>query len=245
MRGRGLARAVVVPRLDGRDPGAPGHLAREGSATAPSARVRRHRNPKWPSGYWDCRQGRTSGAWQRRHDTRRAQVRPPAGRHTQPPAGCLDSPSGKTTALGRERGDDKGQNVTGRQRHRLVETLGLLRAVLGTVAAGADPAGARRLLARLGGACQKLRWLGGDGGDRGQLVAWGRQQRRCVLRVTLRPAGTQSSGLLPRRRVGDRTRAWLNQAGRLRNDYERLPTSSEAMIDLSMTRLMWRRLAAA
>jgi hypothetical protein len=58
VRGRGLARAVVVPRLDGRDPGAPGHLAREGSATAPSARVRRHRNPKWPSGYWDCRQGR-------------------------------------------------------------------------------------------------------------------------------------------------------------------------------------------
>jgi putative transposase len=169
----------------------------------------------------------------------------PAGRHTQPPAGCLDSPSGKTTALGGERGDDKGQNVTGRQRHRLVETLGLLRAVLGTAAAGADPAGARRLLARLGGACQKLRWLGGDGGDRGQLVAWGRQQRRCVLRVTLRPAGTQSSGLLPRRRVGDRTRAWLNQAGRLRNDYERLPTSSEAIIDLSMTRLMWRRLAAA
>jgi transposase len=28
--------------------------------------------PKWPSGYWDCRQGRASGAWQRRHDTRRA-----------------------------------------------------------------------------------------------------------------------------------------------------------------------------
>jgi transposase len=141
-------------------------------------------------------------------------VRPPVGRHTQPPAGCLDSPSGKTTALG-------------------------------TAAAGADPAGARRLLARLGGACQKLRWLGGDGGDRGQLVAWGRQQRRCVLRVTLRPVGTQSSGLLPRRGVGDRTRAWLNQSRRLRNDYERLPTSSEAMIDLSMTRLMWRRLAAA
>ena len=37
----------------------------------------------------------------------------------------------------------------------------------------------------------------------------------------------------------------LNQSRRLSKDYERLPQSSEAMIYLSMTRLMLRRLTAA
>jgi len=43
----------------------------------------------------------------------------------------------------------------------------------------------------------------------------------------------------------ERTLAWLNQSRRLSKDYERLPKSSEAMMYLSMTRLMLRRLAAA
>ena len=68
---------------------------------------------------------------------------------------------------------------------------------------------------------------------------------RFALRVTLRPEGTKGFVLLPRRWVVERTLAWLNQSRRLSKDYERLPKSSEAMIYLSMTRLMLRRLAAA
>jgi len=65
-----------------------------------------------------------------------------------------------------------------------------------------------------------------------------------VLRVTLRPEGAQRVVLPPRRWVVERTRAWRNQSRRLSKDYERLPQSSEAMIYLSMTRLMLRRLTA-
>ncbi len=48
--------------------------------------------------------------------------------------------------------------------------------------------------------------------------------------------------MLPRRWVVERTFGWLNRYRRLSKDYERLPESSEAMVQLAMIRLMLRRL---
>jgi putative transposase len=201
--------------------------------------------PAWQSVYTYFQQWRDDGTWQRLHDTLRAQVRQRVGRHKHPTAGAMDSQSVKTTPVPGVRGYDAGKKVNGRKRHILVDTLGLLLAVVVTSAAVSDPAGARLLLRRLGGACKKVRRIWVDATYRGQLLEWVMLHFHFVLQPVLRSQGQKGFVVLPRRWVVERTFAWLTQSRRLGKDYERLPVSSEAMIYIAMTRLMLRRLAAS
>ena len=201
--------------------------------------------PKWKRVYPYFRQWRDRGVWQRLHDTLRAGGRQQAGRPKHPTAGCLDSQSVKTTESEGVRGYEAGQHVKGRKRHLLVDTLGLVMAVVVTAAAGSDPAGARLLVRRLGGAGKKLRLIWVDGAYRGQVVAWVLTHFWFRLQPVLRSDSQKGFVVLPRRWIGERTWAWLNQYRRLGKDYEGLPASSEAMIYIAMIRLMLRRLAPA
>jgi len=200
--------------------------------------------PKWQSVYHYFRGWRDDGTWQRIHDTVRAQVRTQAGRHKHPTAGCLDSQSVKSTAVPGVRGYDKAKNVTGRKRHLLVDTLGLLLVVVVTKACLQDRDGAKLLFRRLRGSGKKLRKIWVDGSYRGPLLLnWVANHCRFCLAFVVRPDDQKGFSVLPRRWVVERTFAWFALYRRLTRDYEVLTTSSEAMIYIAMTRIMLRRLA--
>lgn len=199
--------------------------------------------PKWQSVYSYFRQWRDDGSWRRIHDTLRALVRRRAGRHKHATAGCLDSQSVKTTSFAGTRGYDAGKKINGSKRHLLVDTMGLLLAVLVTAASIQDRDGARLLLTQLGGAGKKLRLIWVDGGYRGQLLDWVADHCRFQLQVVLRSDHRKGFAVLPKRWVVERTLAWLNHNRRLNKDYEQLAATSETFIYIAMIRLMLRRLA--
>jgi putative transposase len=201
--------------------------------------------PKWKSVYHYFRAWRLSGDWQRIHDTLRSLLRRRSGRHKHPTAGALDSQSVKTSGSPGVRGYDSGKRVKGRKRHILVDTLGLLLAIVVTPASVQDRDGARLLLRQLPGSAKKLRLIWVDGGYRGQLLDWVTAHFHFRLQPVLRSDDQRSFVLLPHRWVVERTFAWITAHRRLAKDYETLPSTSETFVYIAMTRLMLKRLAPA
>lgn len=146
--------------------------------------------------------------------------------------------------------------MTGRKRHILVDTTGLLLAVRVHPADVADRDGAKLLLAGLGERFPRLAKLWVDAAYQGPCARWITETLGWAVEVVRkprkwiwwpadsepppRPTGFQ---VLPRRWVVERTFAWLGRHRRLSKDYEVLPETEEAWCYLAMSRLMTARLA--
>ena len=203
--------------------------------------------PPWQTVYHYFRLWCQAGVWERLNQILRAKVR--RQRHkkkSQASATVLDSQSVKSSEGGLECGFDAGKKVTGRKRHILVDTLGLLMRVVVTSGAVQDRDGAKLVLEGLAenkDLIKRLELIWADGGYRGALVAWVEETFGWKLEIVEKQEGQIGFQILPKRWVVERTFGWLVRQRRLARDYERLPETSEAFIYIAMIRLMVRRLA--
>lgn len=192
-------------------------------------------------------QWRDDGTWQKFVNALRVQVRVKEGREATPSAACIDTQSVKTTEIGGDdRGYDGGKKINGRKRHLLVDTLGLLIAVVVTGANLDDGTAAPLLLSRVAAAdFPRLVTLFGDNKYNNRtLNAWLTLERpNWRVEIQSRPTGSPGFTPVRKRWVVERTNAWVGRARRNSKDYERLASSGEAMIQISACHLMLRRLA--
>ena len=127
----------------------------------------------------------------------------------------------------------------------IVDTVGLLLAVVVHSAGLQDRVGATLVLIKLRGLFPRLRVIWADGAYAGKLILWVQtiSLGRWLLEIVSKDPQAHGFQVVPHRWVVERTFAWLGRCRRLSKDYEYLPDSSEAMLYVAMIRLMLRRLA--
>lgn len=178
------------------------------------------------------------------HDALRRKVRAKEKPYQPRTTASIDSQSVDTTSGGEGRGRDNAKNVDGRKRHIVVDSMGLLLAVLVTAASVDDAAAAPALFARLEGQPMgKVRRMFADGKYHNwKLYEWVEENARWGLAIIRRPEGSVGWVKLPIRWTVERTFAWLGRCRRLSKDRERSVLSSEAFVKLAMIQLMLNRL---
>ena len=183
------------------------------------------------------------GTWERVMDTLRGLERVRQGKTPEPTAGIVDSQSVKVPPQAGDHGYNGHKCINGRKRHILVDTLGLLLAVVVTAANVDDRVGGALLANEARPKFHNVTQIWADSGYIGQKWhAWFQWFCGWALEIVKRSDNTRGFKIAPRRWVVERTFAWLDRYRRLSKDYEVLNQSSETRCRLATIRLLLRRL---
>ncbi len=145
-------------------------------------------------------------------------------------------------------GYDGAKKVKGRKRHLLVDSLGLVLAVVITAANISEGAGLKLLLNETKARqvnVERLDTVVVDGGYQGEaLVRWVMDTWGWILDKVLRPAQAKGFVLVLKRWVVERSFGWFRWCRRLSRDYEYSPQSAESWVYIASIRLLLRRLTS-
>ena len=201
--------------------------------------------PPWAAAYQQTQRWLRNGVFESLVNDLRAILRLAQGCDEEPSAAIFDSRKLQSSPeSGQRAGYDGGKRRKGSKVHLAVDTLGHLltlhvtpadeqdRAQVGNLAAGAQEVTGQHV---------EVAFV--DQGYTGENAAQAAQDQGMRLEVVKLPEAKHGFGLLPRRWVVGRTFGWLIRFRRLARDYEGLPSSSEALIQLASIRLFLTRLA--
>ena len=212
------------------------------AATGCQWRALPERYPNWNTVQRYHLQWSRDGTWEAAAGRLREQSREAEERDAAPSAGIIDARSvrGASTVTSLTRGYDAGKKVSGRKTFGIVDTLGLLVAVVVVAASTSDNAGGIAVVDEARNVSPAMRKLWCDGGFKKAFVKHCRDHKISAEVVNkIHPKGFE---VLPRRWVVERTWSWLMNNRRLQIDYERTIKASEGFIWAAQTRLLLRRL---
>ncbi|MBX3713069.1 MAG: IS5 family transposase [Lysobacter sp.] len=216
--------------------------------------------PPWNAVYKLFRRWSRQGRFERMHDRLRQRWRERAERNDFPSTAILDSQSTRTSPQGGEKSFDAGKRVKGRKRNLVVDTLGLVLAVVVTAASVQDRDGAYPAMAQ---ACAKyptIRRVFVDSAYAGTCAERLEASHEIAVHVVRHPANrnigrwhaeqlplfdmpTRTYATQPKRWIVERSHAWLERARRLVMHHDRLVAVSESWVWLSEARRLLRGLS--
>ena len=142
-------------------------------------------------------------------------------------------------------GYDAGKKVTGRKRHILVDTLGLLLTVVVHPAGVQDRDGAEAVLRQARRSFPFIERIFADGGYQGPKMAKVMARTGPWKLEIVKRSDRHRFVVQPKRWIVERTFAWTSRYRRLLRDFERHADTVAAFFRLAMIRLMLRRLTQA
>jgi putative transposase len=197
--------------------------------------------PKWQIVYYYFSVWERDGVIEQIHESLVEMIRKSVGRNEEPSVGIIDAQSVKSSLVSCEdKGFDAGKKVKGIKRHIIVDTLGLVLAVVIQGASVQDRNGGIDVVQKLVENWRKVVLLFADSGYNGTLVEKIKNRFKINVEIIKR-SEKHKFKVLPKRWIVERTFAWIDTNRRNSKNYERLNQTSVAMIHLSVIRIMLNR----
>ena len=192
----------------------------------------------WKLVYYYFDTWKKNGIFELIHESLVEKTRLKHGKKAQPTVGIIDAQSVKSTLVSSEdKGFDAGKKIKGIKRHIIVDTLGLVLAIVIQGASVQDRDGAIPVISKLCEGWNQIIKIFADSGYREQLIEKVKTQFKIEFEIIKRNE-LHTFKVLPKRWIVERTFSWIDTNRRNSKNYERLNNTSVAMVHLSAIRIM-------